>query len=284
MGKIIDGKAIALKIREGLIEEIKALKAEKGLAPKLSVVLVGDDPASQVYVGHKERGCRAVGIISETIRKPASIGQKELITVVKNLNADPSVHGLLVQLPLPKGLDAIAVLNEIDPAKDVDGLHPMNMGKLLRGEEPPFVPCTPSGIMELLLSTGVEFRGKEAVVVGRSNIVGKPMSLLLLSRHCTVTICHSRTRDLGEVCRRADILVASVGKSKIVQGDWVKEGAIVIDVGVNRVEGKLIGDVDFEAAKERASYITPVPGGVGPMTIIMLLKSTLKAAKTQALS
>ena len=279
MGKIIDGKAIALKIREGLAHEVKKLKAEKGITPKLSVVLVGDDPASQVYVGHKEKGCKAIGMISETLRKPASIGQDELVNVVKKLNADPSVHGILVQLPLPKGLDAIAVLNEIDPAKDVDGLHPMNMGKLLKGEEPPFVSCTPSGIVELILSTGVDIKGAEVVVVGRSNIVGKPVSLLLLQQHATVTICHSRTGDLGEVCRRADILIASVGKPKIIQGDWVKEGAVVIDVGVNRVDGKLIGDVDFEAAKEKAAFITPVPGGVGPMTITMLLKSTLKAAR-----
>jgi len=279
MGKIIDGKAVAAKIRAGLIEEVRELKEKKGIVPKLSVVLVGGDPASEVYVGHKEKGCQAVGIISETIRKPASIKGDELVSVVKKLNADPLVHGILVQLPLPKGLDPIAVLNEIDPAKDVDGLHPMNMGRLLRGEEPPFVPCTPSGIIELMLSTGVDFKGKEAVVVGRSNIVGKPMALLLLQQHCTVTICHSRTANLAEVCRRGDILVASVGKPKIIQGDWVKEGAVVIDVGVNRVDGKLIGDVDFEAAKERASYITPVPGGVGPMTITMLLKSTLKAAK-----
>lgn len=281
MGKIIDGKGLAEKIRADIIKEVAALKASKGIVPKLAVVLVGDDPASQTYVGNKEKGCQAVGIISETIRKPASIKGGELISVVKKLNADPLIHGILVQLPLPHGLDPIVVLNEIDPAKDVDGLHPMNMGKLLRGEEPPFVSCTPSGIIELMLSTGIAFEGKEAVVVGRSNIVGKPIALLLLQRHCTVTICHSRTANLAEVCQRGDILVASVGKPQIIKGDWIKKGAIVIDVGVNRADGKLIGDVDFEVAKERASYITPVPGGVGPMTIAMLMKNTLTAFKQQ---
>ncbi|MFH1347662.1 MAG: bifunctional methylenetetrahydrofolate dehydrogenase/methenyltetrahydrofolate cyclohydrolase FolD [Candidatus Margulisiibacteriota bacterium] len=279
MVQIIDGKAIAMKIREGVGEEVKKLKDSKGIVPKLCVVLVGDDPASQVYVRNKEKACAKAGIISDTRRLPSTIKQKELIDIVKSLNSDKSVHGILVQLPLPKGLDPIAALDEISPEKDVDGLHPLNMGKLLRGEEPLFFPCTAHGIMELILSTGIEIKGKEAVVVGRSNIVGKPAALLLLQRHATVTICHSRTRDLGEVTRRADILVASVGSPGIVHGDMVKNGSIVIDVGVNRVGEKLVGDVDFDSAKGKAAYITPVPGGVGPMTIAMLLKNTLLAAE-----
>ena len=279
MAQIIDGKGIAANVKKGLAEEVKMFREEKGIVPKLCVVLVGEDPASQVYVRNKEKACDAVGMEGETRRIPASIKQDQLIELVRSLNKDKSVHGLLVQLPLPKGLDPIAVLNEISPEKDVDGLHPTNMGKLLRGEKPMHIACTPQGIMELILSTGVEIKGKEAVVVGRSNIVGKPVALLLLEKHATVTICHSRTKDLGEVTRRADILVASVGSPRIVHGDMVKEGAIVIDVGVNRVENKLVGDVDFDGAKERASFITPVPGGVGPMTIAMLLKNTLNAAK-----
>lgn len=279
MVQIIDGKAIAMKIREGIAEEVKKLKDSKGIIPKLCVVLVGDDPASQVYVRNKEKACAKAGMISDTRRLPSTIKQKELIDIVKSLNPDKSVHGILVQLPLPKGLDPIAALNEISPEKDVDGLHPLNMGKLLRGDDPLFLPCTAHGIMELILSTGVEIKGKEAVVVGRSNIVGKPVALLLLQQHATVTICHSRTSDLGEVTRRADILVASVGSPGIIHGDMVKKGAVVIDVGVNRVGDKLVGDVDFDGAKEKAAYITPVPGGVGPMTIAMLLKNTLLAAK-----
>ena len=279
MVQIIDGKAIAMKIREGITEEVKKLKDSKGIIPKLCVVLVGDDPASQVYVRNKEKACAKAGMISDTRRLPSTIKQKELIDIVKSLNSDKSVHGILVQLPLPKGLDPIAALNEISPEKDVDGLHPLNMGKLLRGEEPLFLPCTAHGILELILSTGVEVKGKEVVVVGRSNIVGKPVALLLLQQHATVTICHSRTSDLGEVTRRADILVASVGSPGIIHGDMVKNGSIVIDVGVNRVGDKLVGDVDFAAAKDKAAYITPVPGGVGPMTIAMLLKNTLFAAK-----
>lgn len=282
MSQIIDGKGIAKKIRAGVAEEVKVLKEKKRINPKLCVVLVGDDPASQVYVRNKEKACAEAGITSETLRKPLSIKQDELVDIVRSLNKDKSVHGILVQLPLPKHLDAIAASNEISSEKDVDGLHPINMGKLLKGEDPLFVPCTPQGIMELILSTGIEIKGKEAVVIGRSNIVGKPVALLLLQRHATVTICHSRTRELGEVCRRADILVASVGSPRIVHGNMVKEGAVVIDVGVNRVEGKLVGDVDFEAARNRAAFISPVPGGVGPMTIAMLLKNTLLAAQRSA--
>lgn len=279
MVKIIDGKGIAEKIREGVAVEVEKLKKEKGITPKLCVVLVGEDPASQIYVRHKEVACEKAGIISEIHRLSSKTKQNELIDLIKTLNKDKSVHGILVQLPLPKGMDSIAVLNEIDPKKDVDGLHPLNMGKLLKGEAPPFVPCTPSGIIELILSTGTEIKGKDAVVVGRSNIVGKPIALMLLQRHATVTICHSRTQDLAEKCKNADILVASVGSPGIIHGDMVKKGAIVIDVGMNRLKEKLVGDVDFETAKENAAYITPVPRGVGPMTIAMLLKNTIKAAK-----
>ncbi len=278
MGQIIDGKGIAKGFRDQVAEGVKKLKAGRGVVPKLSVVLVGDDPGSQVYVRNKEKACADVGMLSEVHRFEGTIGQKELVALVRRLNNDKSVHGVLVQLPLPKNLDSVEVLNEISPAKDVDGLHPLNMGKLLRGEGPLFVPCTPQGIVELILSTGEEFKGKEAVVVGRSNIVGKPVALLLLQRHATVTICHSRTRDLGEVTRRADILVAAVGSPRIIHGDMVKGGAVVIDVGTNRVESKLVGDVDFDAVRDKASFITPVPGGVGPMTIAMLLKNTLAAA------
>jgi len=279
MGQTIDGKAIAKGIRGEIAGKVNALKEKRGVTPKLSVVLVGEDPASQVYVRSKEKACAEAGMESEVHRPKASVDEKTLIDLVRTLNKDKSVHGILVQLPLPKGISALAVLNEISPEKDVDGLHPLNMGRLLKGENPLFVPCTPQGIMELLLSTGVEIKGKEAVVVGRSNIVGKPIAFLLLQKHATVTLCHSRTRDLGEVTRRADILIASVGSPRIVHGDMVKEGALVVDVGVNRVEGKLVGDVDFDGAKDKASFITPVPGGVGPMTIAMLLKNTLAAAQ-----
>ncbi|MBU0672318.1 MAG: bifunctional methylenetetrahydrofolate dehydrogenase/methenyltetrahydrofolate cyclohydrolase FolD [Candidatus Margulisbacteria bacterium] len=279
MAQIINGKVIATKIREGLADEVESFIKETGVSPKLSVVLVGDDPASHVYVRSKENACQKAGMIGETHRLSANIKQNELNELVRRLNKDRSVHGILVQLPLPKHLDPIAALNEISPEKDVDGLHPLNMGKLLRGDDPLFIPCTAHGIMELILSTGVEIKGKEAVVVGRSNIVGKPVALLLLQQHATVTICHSRTKDLGEVVKRADILVASVGSPGIIHGNMVKNGAIVIDVGVNRVGDKLQGDVDFDSAKDKAAYITPVPGGVGPMTIAMLLKNTLIAAK-----
>ena len=279
MAEIIDGKAIAKRIRGEAAGEVEKLKSISRIPPKLCVVLVGDDPASQIYVRNKEKACAEVGISSETLRNPASIKEEQVIDLVRRLNKDKSVHGILVQLPLPKEIDPVKVLNEISPSKDVDGLHPLNMGKLLRGEDPLFIPCTPQGIIELILSTGTEIKGKEAVVVGRSNIVGKPVSLLLLQRHATLTICHSRTQDLGVVTRRADILVASVGSPRIIHGDMVKEGAVVIDVGVNRVEGKLVGDVDFEEARDKAAFISPVPGGVGTMPIAMLLKNTLLAVQ-----
>jgi methylenetetrahydrofolate dehydrogenase (NADP+)/methenyltetrahydrofolate cyclohydrolase len=257
---------------------VKKLKEGKGITPKLCVILVGDDPASEVYVRNKEKGCAAVGMLSETHRLPASIKQQPLIDLIRSLNKDASVHGILLQLPLPKGLNPQVVLDEISAEKDVDGLHPYNMGKLLKGEDPLFISCTPQGIIELILSTGVEIKSKEAVVVGRSNIVGKPVALLLLQRHATVTICHSRTADLGAVTRRADILVASVGSPAIIRGEMIKEGAVVIDVGTTRVGDKFVGDVEFESAKTKAAFITPVPGGVGPMTIAMLLKNTYLSA------
>jgi methylenetetrahydrofolate dehydrogenase (NADP+)/methenyltetrahydrofolate cyclohydrolase len=279
MAQIIDGKAIAKRIREEVAVGVGALKQKRGIVPKLCVVLVGEDPGSQVYVRNKEKACAEVGISSETLRFPLSIKQEELVDTIRRLNKDRSVHGILVQLPLPEGLDPVEALNEILPEKDVDGLHPLNMGRLLRGENPLFIPCTPQGVMELILSTGVELKGKEAVVVGRSNIVGKPVAILLLQQHATVTICHSRTRDLGEVCRRAEVLVVAVGSPRIIHGSMLRDGAVVIDVGVNRVGEKLVGDVDFEDARERAGHITPVPGGVGPMTIAMLLRNTLKSAQ-----
>jgi len=279
VAQIIDGKAMAQGIREDVAGGVKELKSKKNITPKLVVMLVGEDPGSQVYVRNKEKACIEAGMHSETIKLDASIKENELIDIVKRLNGDRSVHGILVQLPLPNGLNELAVLNVIDPKKDVDGLHPMNMGMMLKGEGPYFLPCTPHGVMEMLLSTGIEIKGKNAVVVGRSNIVGKPMAILLLEKHATVTVCHSRTNDLAAECRRGDILVAAVGRPKMIKGEWVKPGAIVIDVGMNRLETGLVGDVDFESAKEVASYITPVPKGVGPMTIAMLLKNTLIAAE-----
>ena len=279
MARIIDGKSIAKRIRDEVAVAVAKLKSVTGMTPKLTVVLVGDDPASQVYVRNKEKACQEAGVLSEIVRLPASTKEQELVDIVKQFNRDKTTHGLLVQIPLPGHISEKAVIDVVSPEKDVDGLHPLNMGKLLKGENPLFVPCTPQGVMELILSTGVEIKGKEAVIIGRSNIVGKPMALLLLQQHATVTVCHSRTRDLGEVTRRADILVAAVGSPAIVHGDMIKEGAVVIDVGVNRVGAKLVGDVEFESANARAAYLTPVPGGVGPMTIAMLLKNTLKAAE-----
>ena len=279
MAQIIDGKKIAEGIREEVAANVKKMLEKKGIKPKLCVVLVGEDPASQLYVRNKEKACAAVGIASETRRIPSSIKQEELVDLIKSLNSEKSIHGILVQLPLPNEIKEEEVINEILPEKDVDGLHPLNMGKLLKGEDPLFVPCTPQGIIELILSTGAEIKGKEAVVIGRSNIVGKPVAILLLQKHATVTICHSRTRELEKVTQRAEILIAAVGSPGIVHGSMVKEGAIVIDVGTNRVGDKLVGDVDYESAKTRASFLSPVPGGVGPMTIAMLLKNTLRAAE-----
>lgn len=278
MGKIIDGKGIASGIKEDLKLRVAALK-KAGIAPKLSVILVGDDPASQVYVRNKEKGCEQLGMLSDVIRMPADTTDELLINMIHSINKDNAIHGLLVQLPLPKGLNEKRILDEISPAKDVDGLHLENMGKLFKGEKTAFVPCTPQGIMELIKSTGIDLNGKEAVVIGRSNIVGKPISILLLNANATVTMCHSKTKNLNDVVGRGDVVVAAVGRAKLVKAEAVKEGAIVIDVGMNREGGKLVGDVDFASVKDKASYITPVPGGVGPMTIAMLLKNTIISAE-----
>jgi methylenetetrahydrofolate dehydrogenase (NADP+)/methenyltetrahydrofolate cyclohydrolase len=279
---IIDGKAIAAGIRQQVAGEVAAFKAATGVTPGLTVVLCGDDPASQVYVNNKVKTCKELGMHSELVHLPPSVTQDELMALVAKLNADPSVHGILVQLPLYKGLSDGPVLLAIAPDKDVDGFHPVNVGRLWTDQDGLF-PCTPLGSLELIKGTGVDLKGKHAVVVGRSNIVGKPMASLLLKQHGTVTIAHSRTVDLPAVCKGADILVAAVGRPKIINADHVKPGAIVIDVGINRDEaGKLCGDVDFEAVKGIAGYITPVPGGVGPMTIALLMKNTLAAARRQA--
>ena len=278
--QIIDGKNIALKVREGLMPRVEALKA-KGKTPGLTVVLVGENPASQIYVRNKERAAVKLGFKSEIIRMEETATQQELLDVVLRLNADETVDGILVQLPLPKHMDEQAILAAIDPNKDVDGFHAMNAGRLMNGEKG-FVACTPKGVMRLLEETGVELSGKNAVVVGRSNIVGKPMALLLLQKNCTVTIAHSRTQNLAEVTRNADILVVAVGKPGFVTGDMIKPGAVVMDVGINRVDGKVCGDVDYDSAVQVASHITPVPGGVGAMTIAMLMENALEAAEQHA--
>ncbi|MCD6309977.1 MAG: bifunctional methylenetetrahydrofolate dehydrogenase/methenyltetrahydrofolate cyclohydrolase FolD [Candidatus Eremiobacteraeota bacterium] len=276
--EIISGKEVSREIKENLAKEVEDLKA-RGIIPGLAVVLVGDDPASQVYVRNKVRACEKVGIKSVVQRLPSDIPEEDLLRIVRDLNENDEIHGILVQLPLPDHIDEQKVVNIISPEKDADGFHPYNMGRLLTGEECP-VPCTPAGIMELIHRTGIELKGKEAVVIGRSNIVGKPVAILLLREHATVTICHSRTRNLSEVCKRADVVIAAVGRAKMVKKDFIKPGAVVIDVGINRDEnGKLVGDVDFEDVKEVAGYITPVPGGVGPMTIAMLLVNTVSSAK-----
>ena len=272
---VIDGKALAAKCKAGVAKEVEGLSRRPGLA----VIIVGDDPASRTYVNSKRKDCTECGIYSEEYALPAEAGQEALLEIIHTLNGRADIDGILCQLPLPEGYDEEAVLLAIDPDKDVDGFHPINAGRLLIGE-PGFVPCTPKGVMRLLEIEDVPLSGKHAVVVGRSNIVGKPMALLLLAAHGTVTLCHSRTRDLGEVCRRADILVAAVGKRDLITADMVKEGAVVIDVAMNRNEaGKLCGDVDYPAVAEKASLITPVPGGVGPMTRAMLMVNTLEAAR-----
>ncbi|MBC8531167.1 bifunctional methylenetetrahydrofolate dehydrogenase/methenyltetrahydrofolate cyclohydrolase FolD [Gehongia tenuis] len=278
--QIIDGKKVSKDVREELKAKCEDLKA-KGVEPCLAVVLVGDDPGSQVYVRNKERGCAEVGIKSIAYRLDAGITQQTLLELVDKLNRDPAVHGILVQLPLPKHLDEKEVLRLIDPKKDVDGFHVVNAGSLFTGEGGGFVSCTPQGIMRLIASTGVSIEGKNAVVIGRSNIVGKPMAMLLLNANATVTVCHSRTKNLKEIAKGADILVVAIGRPEFVTGDMIKSGAVVIDVGMNRVDGKLKGDVKFDEAKEVAGYVTPVPGGVGPTTITMLLSNTLQAAEAQ---
>ena len=277
--RIINGKEIAAQVRAELKSDIQALKERTGVIPGLTVVLVGENPASVVYVRNKVKACEEVGIRSTQNKLPETATQAELLKLIRELNASKDVHGILVQLPLPKQIDEEAILEEISPSKDVDGFHPYNMGRLMIGN-PLLQPCTPFGVMRLIDSTGIDLSGKEAVVVGRSNIVGKPMAMMLLRRNATVTICHSKTKDLSERIAKADVVVAAVGRAEFVKGDWIKEGAVVIDVGINRTaEGRLVGDVDFEGASERAGYITPVPGGVGPMTIAMLLKNTVEAAK-----
>ena len=273
---LIDGRAVAKAFKEEIAQRT-AQMIEKGVHPHLAVVLVGENPASQVYVRNKENGCIKAGIRSTVIRLDENCTQQELENTVSALNEDESVHGILVQLPLPKHLDEARVLRLIDPDKDVDGFHAMNSGRLMNGQ-PGFVPCTPLGVMKLLESYDIDPSGKHAVVIGRSNIVGKPMAMLLLGANATVTVCHSRTQNLAEITRQADILVAAVGRANFVTADMVKPGAAVIDVGINRVDGQIVGDVDFDAVNEVAGYITPVPGGVGQMTIAMLLANTLDAA------
>ena len=279
MAMRIDGKLISAQIREEIKEATAAFVAERGYAPGLAVVIVGEDPASQVYVRNKALACEQVGFYSEVHRLPAETKQEDLNALVDRLNADEKIHGILVQLPLPKHLDETEVLLRIDPKKDVDAFHPYNVGKIMIGDYD-FLPCTPAGVMALLERSGIDPAGKNCVVIGRSNIVGKPMAMLLLHANGTVTVCHSRTKNLAEVTREADILVVAIGRADFVGADMVKPGAVVIDVGMNRrADGKLTGDVDFEAVEPIASAITPVPGGVGPMTITMLLQNTLTAAK-----
>ena len=278
MANIIDGKAVSAQVKEDIRVETEQLKA-KGVEIGLAVVIVGNDPASQVYVRNKEKACEAVGFNSYKYALPEETTEEELLALVDKLNKDDKVDGILVQLPLPKHLDDKIIINNIRPDKDVDAFHPVNVGKIMIGDYS-FLPCTPAGVMELIKSTGTDISGKECVVVGRSNIVGKPQAMLLLHANGTVTVCHSRTKDLKEVTSRADILVAAVGRAKMIKADYIKEGAVVIDVGMNRDEnGKLCGDVDFEDCKEKAGFITPVPGGVGPMTIAMLMQNTLTAGK-----
>ena len=279
MANIIDGKLVSAAVKERVAAEVKALN-QKGISVCLAVILVGSDPASQIYVANKKKACEQLGIISKEYLLPETTTQDELLSLVKELNADKTVNGILCQLPLPKGLDEKVVIEAIDPNKDVDAFHPVNVGRIMIGDYD-FLPCTPAGVMEMLAYYNIDVCGKECVVIGRSNIVGKPMGMLLLHKNGTVTIAHSRTKNLSEVTRRADILVAAVGKAKFVTADMVKDGAVVIDVGMNRADGKLCGDVDFDAESEKATYITPVPGGVGPMTIATLMQNTLTAAKRQ---
>lgn len=279
MSRIIDGKVISASVKERVKAEVSALK-EKGITVGLAVIIVGEDPASKVYVSNKKKACENLGIISEEYALPENTTNEELLALIEELNNKPSINGILCQLPLPRHLDEKLIINSIDPEKDVDAFHPFNVGKIMIGDFY-FLPCTPAGVMEMLKYESIEVEGKNCVVIGRSNIVGKPMNMLLLHQNGTVTVCHSKTKNLKEICRNADILVAAVGRPKFVTEDMVKEGAVVIDVGINRVDGKLCGDVDFENVKNKVSAITPVPGGVGPMTIAMLMQNTLTAAKKQ---
>ena len=280
MAVLLDGKTMAAQLTEGLKARIEALKG-KGVTPGLAVILVGEDPASQVYVRNKGKACDELGMYSETIRLPEETTQRELESLIERLNSDERIHGILVQLPLPRHLNEAAALRRIAPEKDVDGFHIENAGKLFTGQEG-VVACTPKGILHMLKAANVPLAGKEAVVIGRSNIVGKPVAMLLLNENCTVTLCHSRTADLASHTRRADILVAAVGKPRFVTADMVKPGAAVVDVGINRVDGKVVGDVDFENVEKVAGYISPVPGGVGKMTIGMLMENTVEAAERKA--
>ncbi len=280
MSNIIDGKLISQQVREEIAVEVSKLN-EKGIEPALAVVIVGEDPASKVYVSNKKKACEKAGIISVEYALPATTTQSELLALIDKLNNDPKINGILVQLPLPKGLDEREVINAISPFKDVDAFHPENVGKIMIGEYS-FLPCTPAGIVILLEKYNVDISGKHCVIIGRSNIVGKPMAMLMLQKNATVTICHSKTADLKGICKQADIIIAAVGRPKFVTADMVKDDAVVIDVGINRdTDNKLCGDVDFDAVKDNVSLITPVPGGVGPMTVTVLLKNTIKAAILQ---
>lgn len=278
MAKILSGKIVSARIKDELKEEVKELN-KKGIFPGLAVIIVGDDPASRVYVNSKKKACEEIGIYSEEYALPKETTEEELLQLVEKLNSEPKINGILVQLPLPKHINEETVINTISPKKDVDAFHPVNVGKIMIGNYD-FLPCTPAGVMELIAESGIEVAGKDCVVVGRSNIVGKPQAMLLLHKNGTVTICHSKTADLAEKTKKADILVAAVGIPNFIRGDMIKPGAVVIDVGINRVaDKKLVGDVDFESAEGVAGAITPVPGGVGPMTIAMLMKNTVKAAE-----
>lgn len=285
--RLIDGKAIAASLREKLAGEVKEFRQATNITPKLAAVLVGDDPASQVYVRNKEQACSKAGIASDVHRLPGTTTTAELLRFVDRLNQDPSIHGILVQLPLPKGIDETTILDAVNPVKDVDCFHPENVGLLAQGR-PRFLPCTPHGVQVLLEETGIAVDGAHVVILGRSEIVGKPLGMMLVQKgqtaNATVTICHSRTRNLSEITRTADILIAAIGKPNFVTSDVLSEGVVVIDVGINRLADKLVGDVDFESVSRIASAITPVPGGVGPMTIAMLLENTLQAAKLQSSS
>ncbi|MBX3327805.1 MAG: bifunctional methylenetetrahydrofolate dehydrogenase/methenyltetrahydrofolate cyclohydrolase FolD [Nitrospira sp.] len=280
--QLIDGKALAQQVRDRLAQESAELLAKKGVTPGLATILVGDDPASHVYVKNKQKACEMAGIYVDDHKLPANTSQTELLMLIEKKNVDPKIHGILVQLPLPKHIDSKVILEAVSPLKDADGFHPYNFGRLVEGH-PVFEACTPKGVIKMIESVGVTIEGKRAVVVGRSNIVGKPLALMLLQRNATVTICHSKTKDLPAVCHEADLLLVAIGKAKFVTADMVREGAVVIDVGTNKTpEGKLCGDVDFEPVRQKAGWISPVPGGVGPMTIAMLLENTVESAKRAA--
>jgi methylenetetrahydrofolate dehydrogenase (NADP+)/methenyltetrahydrofolate cyclohydrolase len=280
--RLIDGKALALQVRERLATESAVVLARTGMKPGLATILVGDDPASHLYVKSKQKACDMAGIYIDDHKLPASTTQAELLALIEKENADPKIHGILVQLPLPKHIDSKVVLEAVSPDKDADGFHPYNFGRLVEGH-PVFEACTPKGVIKMIESTGVSIEGKRAVVLGRSNIVGKPLALMLLQRNATVTICHSKTKDLPAVCREAELLLVAIGKAKFVTADMVRDGAVVIDVGTNRLpDGKVVGDVDFEPVSHKAGWLSPVPGGVGPMTIAMLLDNTVESAKRMA--